>query len=770
MIKKIFLFSFSLLLLLIVSCDDPSSSADSSENDSSDNSDTTDLLVSEDFSSDSLSDNWINYDDKGTWAISAGELSGARDGSYTFLYRSDLEPTNTTVSADLSLNSVTSDKDGYVGLFVHMDDENPNDTYCRAVIRMDKDDSSMELYLEAEKGGTSVIDESVSISYSLGESVGLVLDVADNNYTATLTLSDGTEYTLTGSSDDLISGHPSLYVRSGEATFDNVTIYGNYDETAVSTDDDTTTDDDTSSDDDSTSEEEEETADESVALDVAGDGETEVYCADFDALEDAVDNMKAGQTITLADGVYSGGNLNIQNVTAYEDYPVIIEAETSGEVYVDETWKVENSQYITVKGISWYGDDNRYLQVGNNAAHITITECTFNGVDDPSSDSPTLITSNQGFLTISELCDDIEISYNSFMNKNNTGSFIKGEYYDGSDVWGDAGISTNFWIHHNYFYNMLPEVDEDDSTDFEGDSDRESIIFGTKETPDYETGHIIEYNLFEDCDGENEIISSKTSENIIRYNTFHNCLGSVSIRFGAGTEVYNNFFFGDDENLNEYDDDRGGIRAYGSDHLIYNNYMEGLTGTGYRTPIILDSGDCDDASGDDIGGHERAYNCVVVNNTIVNCVNGITVGYNYSDYDALDNTIANNVIYDSSEAFFTIGESSGTTFEGNYAYHSDGADSTISVTSDSKDETVSATTLYATVEDPQLSDDGTVYRPESTSPIIDAGYDNYSYVTVDMDGGTRADIDSGADEYGVTGDLVPFAVSDVGSLIGVPVE
>ncbi|MDC7224501.1 MAG: chondroitinase-B domain-containing protein, partial [Spirochaetales bacterium] len=463
-------------LILFYSCTNPASSSSSDSSDSStDDSDTADLLVSEDFSSDSLSDNWINYDDKGTWTISGGELSGSRDGSYTFLYRDDLEPTNTTISADLSLNTVTSDKDGYVGLFVHMDADSPNDTYCRAVIRMDKDDSAMELYLEAEYAGSTVIDESLSINYTLGETVELTLAVEDNSYSALLTGVDGTEYSLSGYSSDLLSGHPSLYVRSGEASFDNVTIKGDYEDTSTTDEEDSTADEETTTDE----EEEEEVADESVILDVAGDDEREVYCADFDALEDAVDAMKAGQTIILADGVYSSGNLSIQNVSASEDYPVIIEAETSGGVYVDETWKIENSQYITIKGISWYGDDNRYLQVGNNSAHITITECTFNGVDDPSSDSPTLITSNQGFLTISELCDDIEISYNSFMNKDNTGSFIKGEYYDGNDVWGDAGIATNFWIHHNYFYNMLPEPDSDDSTDYEGDSDRESIIIGT---------------------------------------------------------------------------------------------------------------------------------------------------------------------------------------------------------------------------------------------------------------------------------------------------
>ena len=80
----------------------------------------------------------------------------------------------------------------------------------------------------------------------------------------------------------------------------------------------------------------------------------------------------------------------------------------------------------------------------------------------------------------------------------------------------------------------------------------------------------VEQNLFERCDGEIEIISSKSGENTYRGNTFRECDGMLTLRHGDRNVVDGNFFFGGRK------PNSGGIRIIGEDHVVTNNYIEGV--------------------------------------------------------------------------------------------------------------------------------------------------------------------------------------------------
>jgi poly(beta-D-mannuronate) lyase len=80
----------------------------------------------------------------------------------------------------------------------------------------------------------------------------------------------------------------------------------------------------------------------------------------------------------------------------------------------------------------------------------------------------------------------------------------------------------------------------------------------------------VEQNLFERCDGEIEIISSKSCENTYRGNTFRDCDGMLTLRHGDRNVVDGNFFFGGRK------PNSGGIRIIGEDHIVTNNYIEGV--------------------------------------------------------------------------------------------------------------------------------------------------------------------------------------------------
>lgn len=113
----------------------------------------------------------------------------------------------------------------------------------------------------------------------------------------------------------------------------------------------------------------------------------------------------------------------------------------------------------------------------------------------------------------------------------------------------------------------------------------------------------VEENLFERCDGEIEIISSKSCENVYRANTFRDCDGMLTLRHGNRNLVDGNFFFGGGKRGS------GGIRVIGEDHVIINNYIENVQQGG----IWLTTGVPDGK----LNQYYQADRAIVAHNTIV---------------------------------------------------------------------------------------------------------------------------------------------------------
>ena len=90
---------------------------------------------------------------------------------------------------------------------------------------------------------------------------------------------------------------------------------------------------------------------------------------------------------------------------------------------------------------------------------------------------------------------------------------------------------------------------------------------------------VVEYNMFEECDGEDaEIISNKSSENIFQGNTFMRSMGYLTLRKGDNSIVEGNFFLGYGKPKTR------GVRALGKGHRVSNNYFEALSGRALTDP------------------------------------------------------------------------------------------------------------------------------------------------------------------------------------------
>lgn len=254
--------------------------------------------------------------------------------------------------------------------------------------------------------------------------------------------------------------------------------------------------------------------------------------------------------------------------------------------------------------------------------------------------------------------------------------------------------------------------------------------------------------MFEETDGEIEIISNKSGNNIFRNNTFRNSSGTLTLRHGDNNLVEGNFFLGEGK------DGSGGVRVVGENQTIVNNYFEGLDGRADGAISISAA-----VPNSALNEYYQVRNAVIAHNTIVD-VNGAAItfdhGFGSSDRTLLaeDVTIANNLIRTSLDEIFEGNEGSGWTWEGNIAF--------------GQSLGPKAGDAGITVVDPllELHADG-FWRPGASSPAVDGSSGDYSSFlgSLDIDGQTRNGVfDVGADEFST--DAVvrrPLVAGDVGS-------
>src|SRR5690606_869944 len=125
-----------------------------------------------------------------------------------------------------------------------------------------------------------------------------------------------------------------------------------------------------------------------------------------------------------------------------------------------------------------------------------------------------------------------------------------------------------------------------------------------------------ENNIFDNCDGEIEIVSNKSTHNTIRNNLFFECSGMLTLRHGNHATVYGNIFIGNKKK------DSGGVRIIGENHKVYNNYFHGLTGRGLSATITFMNA----WENPPLWGYWQVKNAEVYNNTLIDCDEPFVIG------------------------------------------------------------------------------------------------------------------------------------------------
>lgn len=364
---------------------------------------------------------------------------------------------------------------------------------------------------------------------------------------------------------------------------------------------------------------------------------------DPDDLADAV-NASSGGTFIVKNGTYEDFEATFE-VVATENNPVIIKAETTGGVTLtgESHFVIKKSAHVILQGFIFDGKGEDTLVKLEGCNNIRITRNIFE-LETTESIKWVFIGGvwNDNVYPFEFPSHHNRIDHNVFQNKTTPGHYIT---VDGS--FDDTSSEEVYYqsqhdrIDHNYFKNNGPRAV----------NEQESIRIGWSEMSLSSGYTIVEHNLFEDCDGDPEIVSVKSCDNIIRHNTFKGSYGTLSLRHGNRNRVEGNYFFGNGKEIGTSPAGAtlytGGIRIYGTDHIIINNYMEGLTGTIWDAPITLTLGDAIDGQSSNLSKHFRAERVTIAYNTLVNNSHGIEIGYDNNDQykkDLIDITIYNNLI------------------------------------------------------------------------------------------------------------------------------
>jgi poly(beta-D-mannuronate) lyase len=284
-------------------------------------------------------------------------------------------------------------------------------------------------------------------------------------------------------------------------------------------------------------------------------------------------------------------------------------------------------------------------------------------------------------------------------------------------------------VDHNHFGHRPPL----------GRNGGETIRVGYSHQSMTNSGTLVENNLFERCDGELEIISNKSCENTYRANTFLDCAGMFTLRHGNRCVVDGNFFIG------HHKRGSGGIRVIGEDHLVINNYIEGVENGGFW----ITSG----ISNSELKGYFQSLRCLIAFNTFVNSRGPaiqLDAGFGSSGRTLRPDhiTIANNIFSLSDGALLKGTEGANYKWLGNMAAPAGAVE-------------------HAGIQIGHLKlergKDG-LWRPAPTSPARGAAEGSFASVKTDMDGQPReGPIDIGSDQVSnapVT--RRPLTAADVG--------
>ena len=294
---------------------------------------------------------------------------------------------------------------------------------------------------------------------------------------------------------------------------------------------------------------------------------TETLVKNMVELNTAIKKAKSGDAIVMANGTWTNAEILFEGFGT-SSKPIVLRAKQNGKVIITGKSNLRIAgEYLLVEGLVFkngfspttdliaFRKDAKVL-----ANNCRLTECVIDNFNSPERNNveawAVLFGKNN------------RIDHCQFIDKRNQGVTLIVRL----DT--KESVENKHQIDHNYFgfrQNL-------------GSNGGETMRIGTSHNSMMNSQSIVEYNYFDRCNGEHEIISNKSNQNTYRFNTFYECKGTLTMRHGNETWVEGNVLIGNGVAFT------GGIRLINEKQTVINNYCEGLTGNRFRGALTVMNG------------------------------------------------------------------------------------------------------------------------------------------------------------------------------------
>ncbi|CAN5529289.1 polysaccharide lyase 6 family protein [soil metagenome] len=367
--------------------------------------------------------------------------------------------------------------------------------------------------------------------------------------------------------------------------------------------------------------------------------------ADPAALEAAISTAAPGDTIIMSDGTWADAKI-IFRAQGTAEAPITLRAQTPGQVILSGQSQLsiagshlivdgllfKDGSFASSAAISFRGKTDEF------ATDCRVTNTAIIDYNPPLAEA-------KSSVWVSLYGSRNRVDHCLFKGKNNESPLMI--------VWLNGGEPNQHRIDSNFFRDRT----------FNGKNGGETIRVGDSKTSLQISRTVVENNLFESCDGEVEIISNKSCENIYRGNTFRGNAGTLTLRHGNRCLVEGNYFLGAGKQSS------GGVRIIGVEHRVLNNYFADLTGEGFYSAIGFMACIPNSLPNE----YVQVKKAVVAFNTVVNCRSTMLFGIGFGSRNRIlpaeDCTIANNILVGQAAPLITfLVQPTQPTWEGNIAF------------------------------------------------------------------------------------------------------
>ena len=304
----------------------------------------------------------------------------------------------------------------------------------------------------------------------------------------------------------------------------------------------------------------------------------------------ATEDLKPGDTIVLADGVWRDFEIVVEG-NGTQDAPITLTAQTKGKVVISGKSNLRIAgEYLVVSGLVFkdgYTPTNTVVSFRRSkeklANHSRITEIVIDHFNNPERHETDFWVMMYGKHN--------RFDHNYLAGKSNKGVTMAVR------LDSPASQENHHQIDHNYFGHR-PIL---------GSNGGETLRIGTSAYSMSNSFSVIESNYFDRCNGEVEIVSSKSGGNRFTGNVFFESQGTLTLRHGNDNVIENNVFLGNQVAHT------GGIRVINKRQHVRNNYLYGLTGHRFGGALVIMNG----VPNSPINRYHQVEDSTVENNSII---------------------------------------------------------------------------------------------------------------------------------------------------------